>query len=57
MPKKQTAKKKEAYFIATKQKNRPMNVTFYTKDGKKVAFGAVEKKHTKEGVQFFTTTK
>ena len=47
------AQKREVYFIATKYKNRPVDVTFYTKDGKRVAFEAVEKKRTRKGVQFF----
>lgn len=54
---KKRAHKKEVYFIATKYKNQPVDVAFYTKDGKKVAFETVEKKRKKEGVRFFTTIK
>ena len=45
--------KKEVYFIATKYKNKPAQVDFYTKTGKHVPSDAVEKKQTKEGVRFF----
>lgn len=45
--------KKEAYFIATRYRNEPLDVSFYTKDGEWVGVDAVEKKRTKEGVKFF----
>lgn len=52
--KKNTATKKEVYFIATKYKNKPANVSYYTKkDGKEVDFSNVEKKYTSEGIKYF----
>ena len=50
--KKQT--KKEVYFIATRIKNRPIKVSFYTKkDGKEVESSMVKKEHTNHGVRLF----
>ena len=49
--------KKEVYFIATRYQKEPVDVSFYTKDGRKVAFESVEKKRTKQGVRFFATAK
>lgn len=51
--KKREVKKEEVHFIATRYRNEPLNVSFYTKDGKKVAWEALEKKRTKEGVKLF----
>lgn len=45
--------KKEVYFIATKYKNRPVDVTFYTKTGEEVEREAVERTYTSEGVKFY----
>ena len=42
--------KEELYFIATRFKNRPINVSFFTKDGsKEVPKDLVEKKKTSKG--------
>lgn len=54
--KKKDVAKKEVYFIATKYKNKPANVIYYTKkDGKQVNFNNVEKKYTSEGIKYFAT--
>jgi len=53
MAKKQITKK-PVYFIATKYKNEPAKVSFYTKDGKKVPENQVEKEPTKTGVRLYT---
>jgi len=45
--------KTQVFFIATRTKNKPVRVQFYTKKGEPVAFEAVKKVKTKEGVQFF----
>ncbi len=45
--------KKEVYFIATRYKNRPVDVTFYAKTGEKVDRDEVERVQTKDGVKFF----
>ncbi len=42
------------FFIATKVKKNPVVVNFYTKKGEPVAFRAVKKVKTKEGVHFYT---
>ena len=42
------------FFVATRAKNKPMLVNFYTKTGKFIAFDAVKKVKTKEGVHFYT---
>ena len=47
--------KEEVNFIATKHRNEPVQVSFYTKEGKFVAFDAVEKRATKTGVKFYAT--
>lgn len=39
-------------FIATQYKSKPVNISFYTKDGDKVKFTATEKVPAKERVQF-----
>jgi len=41
------------FFIATRTKKEPVVVNFYTKKGEPVAFEAVKKVKTKEGVQFY----
>lgn len=46
--------KKEVYFIATKYKNNPAKVSFYTKDGKEVPEKNVEKENTQTGVKLYT---
>lgn len=48
------ATKTPVFFIATKTRKEPVVVNFYTKTGKLVAFDAVQKVKTKEGVNFYT---
>ena len=49
--------KQKVSFIATKYKNEPAEVTFYTKKGERVDFDAV-KKVVKEGrVSFYANVK
>ena len=48
------ATKTPVFFVATRAKNMPMRVQFYTKTGKMVDFDAVKKVKTKEGVYFYT---
>ncbi|HEX9722013.1 MAG TPA: hypothetical protein VGA53_01990 [Candidatus Paceibacterota bacterium] len=48
-----TKAKTPVFFIATKTKQQPVVVNFYTKKGDPVAFNAVKKVKTKEGVQFY----
>ncbi|MBI2595615.1 hypothetical protein HYW46_02670 [Candidatus Daviesbacteria bacterium] len=43
-------------FIATKYKDNPAQVSFFTKAGKEVPENAVEKVHTKAGTQLYTVT-
>ncbi len=45
--------KTRVFFIATKTKKEPAIVSFYTKRGEPVAFQAVKKVQTKEGVHFY----
>ncbi len=52
MPK--TTTKTPVFFVATKVKKEPVVVNFYTKKGERVAFQAVQKVKTKEGVHFYT---
>ncbi len=47
------ATKTPVFFIATKTHKEPVVVNFYTKTGRMVAFDAVQKIKTKEGVHFF----
>ena len=42
------ATKTPVFFVATRAKNMPMRVQFYTKTGKMVDFDAVKKVKTKE---------
>lgn len=51
-----TATKTPVFFIATKTKQQPARVSFFTKTGKPVSFDAVKKVKTKEGVHFYTKT-
>jgi len=44
--------KKTVTFIATQYKDKPVNVSFYTKDGEKVKFTTTEKTPVKERVPF-----
>lgn len=44
---------KSVSFVATKKRNEPVVVSFYTKNGKPIAFEAVKKVKTKEGVFFY----
>lgn len=46
---KKSKAKKEVYFIATKYKNQPVDVSFYVKGGKKVSKNRVKKVMTKSG--------
>jgi len=48
-----TKAKTPVFFVATRAKNKPMLVNFYTKTGKLVAFEVVKKVKTKEGVHFY----
>jgi len=48
-----TKTKTPVFFIATKTRKEPVIVSFFTKAGKQVAFNAVEKVKTKEGVHFY----
>lgn len=55
--KKKGMKKEEVHFIATRYRNEPLNVSFYTNDGKQIAWEAIEKKRTKEGVKLFVAAR
>ena len=46
--------KTPVFFIATKTRQEPVEVSFYTKKGEPVAFEAVTRVKTKQGVQFYT---
>lgn len=46
--------KTPVFFVATRAKNKPMLVNFYTKTGKPVAFVTVKKVKTREGIHFYT---
>lgn len=48
-----TKTKTPVFFIATKVKKDPVVVNFYTKRGEPIAFRAVKKVKTKEGVHFY----
>lgn len=45
--------KKRVSFIATKYRDRPARVHFYTKEGKRVAFDAVKRVPTKKSISFY----
>lgn len=45
--------KTPVFFIATRAKNKPMRVQFYTKTGEMIDFDAVKKVKTSEGVHFY----
>lgn len=48
--------RKEVYFIASRYRNNPINVTFYSKSsGERVPKESVEKVVTSKGVKFFAT--
>lgn len=47
--------KKEVYFIATRYKNNPLNIVFYTKEGERVPTKLVEKEKTAVGTRYFAT--
>ncbi len=51
-----TTTKTPVFFIATKTRKEPVVVNFYTKKGEPVAFRAVKKIQTKEGVRFYAKT-
>jgi len=44
--------KKVVTFIATQYKSKPVNISFYTKEGERVKFTTTEKVPTRERVQF-----
>jgi hypothetical protein len=44
--------KKAVTFIATKYRDKQVNINFYTKDGERVKFTATEKAPVKERVSF-----
>ncbi len=44
--------KKTVTFIATKYKDKPANVSFYTKEGERVRFTATEKTPVKKRARF-----
>ena len=48
--------KTPVFFIATRTKKEPVVVNFYTKKGEPVAFQAVKKVKTREGVRFYVET-
>lgn len=48
-----TTMKTPVFFIATRTRKEPVVVNFYTKKGEPIAFSAVKKVKTKEGVQFY----
>ena len=48
--------KTPVFFIATRVRKEPVVVNFYTKKGEPVAFDAVKKVKTKEGVRFYINT-
>jgi len=49
--------KKNISFIATKYKNEPVNIRFYTKSGENVSFSAKQKTPVKVIVRFKTKKK
>lgn len=51
--KKTKAQKKEVYFIATKYKNNPTKVVYYTTEGERVPTNLVEKKESTNGTKYF----
>lgn len=44
--------KKNVSFVATRYRNKPVKVNFYTKSGERVSFRATEKAPVKERVSF-----
>lgn len=52
---KKTDTKKEVYFIATKYKNRPTSVKFYTNNGKAVPGNSIAKTDSGGGIHFYTS--
>jgi len=49
--------KTPVFFIATRTRKEPIVVNFYTKKGEPVAFDAVKKVKTKEGVRFYVNAR
>lgn len=47
--------RRELSFIATRFRNEPIDITFYTKEGIKVPPQSVKKKTTPQGVKFYAT--
>lgn len=47
--------KKEVFFIATRYKNHPASVDFFTKTGSHVPYEVVQKERTREGIRFYVT--
>ncbi|NQU84113.1 MAG: hypothetical protein HQ536_05390 [Parcubacteria group bacterium] len=48
--------KTPVFFIATKVREEPAVVNFYTKRGRRVSFDTVKKVKTKEGVNFYASS-
>lgn len=46
---------KKVTFFAVKYRDKPIEVKFYTKEGKSVHFGAVQKVPRKEKVEFYVS--
>jgi len=44
--------RKNVTFIATQYKNKPVNISFYTKDGERVNFAVTEKAPVRTRVHF-----
>lgn len=49
------AKKTPVFFIATKIKEQPISVNFYTTKGKRVKSESVEKRKTDRGITYFAS--
>ncbi len=50
-------KSEEVIFIATKYKDKPVNIHFYTETGRHVPAKSVSRTESdKKGIRFFTTT-
>lgn len=47
------ARREKVNFLATRYKNREVNVSFFNKEGKIVSFDSVQKVPRKEKIEFF----
>lgn len=56
MTKTTTKTRTPVFFIATRAKEGPISVSFYTKKGEEVASDAVKKIKTKKGVYLYVET-